>query len=63
MKLRGHTLTMTAEGLSEKNKYVKEGFIDGRRITRPYITLDEFISARNLRFVMTDAPCDSWAEK
>ena len=63
MKLRGHTLTMTAEGLSEKNKYVKEGFIDGRRITRPYITWDEFISARNLRFVMTDAPCDSWAEK
>lgn len=62
MRLRGHTLTMTAEGLSEENKYVKEAYIDGRRITKPYLDWDEFVSARSLRFVMSAGPCDSWSE-
>ena len=53
LKLDGHTLTVRADGLSEENMYVKEIYVDGKRWDRLYITHEELLRAREIRFIMT----------
>ena len=52
MRLDGHTLTVRADGLSEENRYVREIYVDGERWDRLYITHEELLSAREIRFIM-----------
>lgn len=48
----GAKFRMTADNLSEKNMFVKEVYINGKRIDRGYITYDEIMSGCEVRFVM-----------
>lgn len=53
----GKRFTMTAEGYSPTNRYVKSAWLNGKRLDRGYITHDEIMNGASLRFVMTDKPC------
>lgn len=53
----GKRFTMTAEGYSPTNRYVKSVWLNGKRLDRGYITHDEIMNGASLRFVMTDKPC------
>lgn len=48
----GAKFRMTADNLSEKNMFVKEVYINGKRIDRGHITYDEIMSGCEVRFVM-----------
>lgn len=53
---KNKTLTIKAENLSEKNKYIREIFIDNKQLNRPFINYFDLINAETIRFVMTDKP-------
>lgn len=46
-----------AENISDRNMYIKEAYIDGNRLTEPFISYEQLLSASEIRFVMTDVPC------
>ena len=53
---KNKTLTIKAKNLSEKNKYIREIFIDNKQLNRPFINYFDLINAETIRFIMTDKP-------
>ncbi len=53
---RPKTLTIKAENLSEKNRYVQAVYVDEKRLDSPFINYFDLINADTVRFVMCDAP-------
>ena len=54
----GRTLTIRAEGQSERNIYVRSITLNGHRLDRRYITYDEIVSGGKLVFQMDDKPAN-----
>jgi predicted alpha-1,2-mannosidase len=52
----GKTLTIEAQNQSDKNVYVQKVLINGKEITRNYITHAEIINGGKLIFLMSDKP-------
>ena len=50
------TVTIKADNLSEKNKYIREIFIDEKKLDRPFINYFDLINAKTIRFIMSDKP-------
>ncbi len=57
----GKTFRITSENLSEKNIYINELILNGKKINRSYITHDEIMKGGELKFFMTDKPNKNWA--
>jgi putative alpha-1,2-mannosidase len=57
----GKKFKMTAENLSEKNIYIKEVLLNGKKIDRCYINHPEIISGGEIKFIMSPLPNKSWA--
>lgn len=58
MKLSdGGTLKMTTQGWSKEAVYVKEAYLDGKRLTSPVIRYDDIKDGAHLHFVMSSKPC------
>ncbi len=57
----GKKFIVAAENLSEKNIYIKEVFLNGKKIDRSYITHGEIINGGSLKFVMQNQPNKNWA--
>lgn len=57
MKLEnGRIFHITTENQTEKNHYVKEVFLNGKKYRKPYIIFEDIINGANLHFVMSDKP-------
>ena len=54
----GKTLTVRAEGLSERAKYVRRVTLNGRRVTARALSHADLVKGGELVFEMADAPCD-----
>ena len=54
LQVAGHRLTILAQGLSERNQYVKQVLVDGKPLPTPFISYNTLITAHELRFIMTD---------
>ncbi len=52
----GRTLVVTAQGLSERNGHVGAVTLNGRPVTRAYVTHEELLAGGELRFRMQAAP-------
>lgn len=59
-KYHGRTFTVTAKNNSADNIYVQSVTLNGKPLTRPWITHDELISGGTLRFVMGSQPNTLW---
>lgn len=57
----GKKFNIVAENLSEKNIYIKEVGLNGKKINRSYLTHNEIVSGGNLKFVMQSEPNKTWA--
>lgn len=56
VRLKDHDLTIKAEHFSEENIYVKELYLDEKRVTKPFINYFDLIKAKEMRFVMGNQP-------
>lgn len=56
----GKTFTVRAENLSDKNIYIKEAILNGKKIDRCYILHDEIMRGGELEFVMSPEPNREW---
>lgn len=56
-------LHVTAQRLSDSNRYIQHVLLDGRRIDRAWLTHEELTNARELRFVMGKKPSDTWGKE
>jgi len=56
----GKSFMITAENLSDENIYIKELFLNGKKINRTFITHDEIINGGQLKFVMQSEPNNNW---
>mgnify|MGYP000845342669 FL=1 len=56
----GKSFKITAENLSDKNIYIKELLLNGKKINRTFITHDEIIKGGQLKFVMQSEPNKNW---
>ena len=54
----GKTLTVRAEGLSDRAKYVRRVTLNGRRVTARTLSHADLVKGGELVFEMADAPCD-----
>lgn len=52
----GNTLTIKAEGVSDKKRYVKAVRLNGQTYTKTYITHEDLMRGGELEFVMSDKP-------
>jgi len=59
----GKKFRIAAENYSEKNIYIKDVILNGKKIDRSYINHSEIINGGELRFVMQDQPNKNWAAK
>lgn len=59
----GRHFVVTADNLSDANKYVGQVFLDGKPLERTFITHDEIEAGGTLRFVMQSTPNKSWGTK
>lgn len=57
----GHRFSITAEGLSEVNRYVGKVLLNGKPLARGYILHREIMAGGELRFVMQATPDRAWA--
>lgn len=57
----GKKLKITAENYSKKNVYIKEVFLNGKKLNRSFITHKEVVDGGVLKFVMQDQPNKEWA--
>ena len=48
----GKVFTITADNLSKDNIFVKEVYLNGELLDRPFVTYNEIMNGGNLRFVM-----------
>lgn len=53
---KAKTLTIKADNLSERNKYIKDIYIDEKKSDSSFINYFDLINARTIRFVMSDKP-------
>ena len=51
-------LRIIAENISEENKYIESAYIDGIRLSEPFISYGQLVNASEIRFVMTGSPAD-----
>ena len=51
-----NVLTVIANNLSERNKYIKDIYIDEKKYDSSFINYFDLINARTIRFVMSDKP-------
>ncbi|HEX4693379.1 GH92 family glycosyl hydrolase [Sphingomonas sp.] len=56
----GKRFTVVADGMSEANRYVASVTLNGRPLTRVYITHDEIERGGALRFTMSATPNKAW---
>ncbi|HTV63037.1 MAG TPA: GH92 family glycosyl hydrolase, partial [Verrucomicrobiae bacterium] len=59
-KYHGRTFTVVAKNNSADNIYVESVTLNGKPLTRPWITRDEVTSGGTLRFVMGSQPNIEW---
>ena len=52
----GTTFTMLAPNYSDKNRYIQSAQLNGKPLTRGYITYQEIMSGATLEFEMSDQP-------
>ncbi|MCX6169494.1 MAG: GH92 family glycosyl hydrolase [Ignavibacteriales bacterium] len=57
----GKKFKITAENLSEKNIYIKEIFLNGKKLERSFLTHKEVVNGGKLKFIMQDQPTKNWA--
>lgn len=56
----GNAFEVKAENLNAKNRYVKSVRLNGEKLNRSYITVEEVLAGGTLVFVMTDDSNTSW---
>ena len=56
----GRRFTITADGLSDAHPYVASVTLNGRPLTRTYVTHEEITAGGELHFVMSDQPNTAW---
>lgn len=52
----GKTFEIVANGVSDKNRYVKEVYLNGSKYTKGYITNDDILNGGKLEFIMDSKP-------
>jgi putative alpha-1,2-mannosidase len=57
----GKHFTVTADNLTDANRYVGSVTLNGKPLTRSYITHDEIERGGELHFVMQATPNTNWA--
>ena len=57
----GRQFRVTAQQMSDANRYVKRILLNGKPLTRAYIRHEEILAGGELKFVMSDQPNKSWA--
>ena len=57
----GKKFKITAENLSEKNIYIKEVLLNGKKLERSFLTHKEIVNGGELKFVMQNQPNKNWA--
>ena len=55
-----NTFEISAENLSESNKYIQKVMIDGKVLTKPYIMHNDIVSGKKLTFIMGSKPAVFW---
>lgn len=56
----GKTLTITAEGLSDENRYIESVSLNGKQLTAPWLTHGELLEGGTLEFRMTSEKVNPW---
>ncbi|MBQ2460186.1 MAG: glycoside hydrolase family 92 protein, partial [Bacteroidaceae bacterium] len=56
LRVGNTTLEISAEGVSDKRRYVKSVRLNGKELTTRYITHAQLLQGGKLEFVMTDKP-------
>ena len=56
----GKTLTITAENLSDENRYVESVTLNGRQLTTPWLSHKDLMEGGSLSFTMTSAKSNPW---
>lgn len=56
----GKTLTVTAENLSDENRYVESVTLNGRQLTTPWLSHKDLMEGGTLSFTMTSAKSNPW---
>lgn len=59
----GNTFRVNAKNLSPKNCHVKSVRLNGRPLSRSYVTIDEVMAGGELEFTMTSETNSTWATK
>jgi len=59
-KYHGHTFTVTAENNSAQNIYIQSASLNGRPLSKPWLTFDQITSGGELAFVMGPNPNVNW---
>ncbi|HMA61182.1 MAG TPA: glycoside hydrolase domain-containing protein, partial [bacterium] len=59
----GNTVLISAENLSNKNKYIEELYINNEPWKKSYINHKTLMEGCEIRFIMTDQPNKAWFEK
>lgn len=57
-EIKWQNLTIKAINLSADNKYVKAVYLDGVKLSRPFVSYDDLLNSKELRFEMTQIPSD-----
>ncbi len=57
----GKKFKITAENLSQKNIYINEVILNGKKINRCYLNHSEIINGGELKFIMSPVPNKTWA--
>ena len=59
----GKTFTVKANKLSKANKYIASATLNGKPLTRSYLTHKDIINGGQLTFVMSNQPNKTWANQ
>lgn len=58
----GQTLTITSDGMSEAQPYVKDVLWNGHSLDRSYLTHQELMKGGELHFVFSDEKAAAWSK-
>ena len=56
----GRKFNVLAKNLSPKSQYIEKALLNGKELSKVYITHDELMNGGNLEFIMTDKPGSKW---
>ncbi|QTH73165.1 GH92 family glycosyl hydrolase [Pseudoalteromonas xiamenensis] len=59
----GKTFKMIAQGLNEENKYIQQVSLNGKPLTRSYITHNDIMAGGTLHFVMGNEANKTWGSE